>query len=101
MFQLINLLRSTSKTIVITQNIRSFTSLYQNSGKVIFNTNSNFNTTIITRRLKTNKLLRDKVKDETKPQKVKLKSSDLRRLLALAKSEKWKIVGKTYFLFHK
>lgn len=100
MIQFLNLMRTTTKCVLIAHNIRSFASLHQNSRTVIRNTNFNFNT-IITRRIKTNRILREKVKSEAKPPKVKLKSSDLKRLLALAKSEKWKIAGENLLISQK
>lgn len=94
MIHLISLMRTTTSRVLITHSIRPITSLQQTSRKVILDTNSNINA-IITRRFRTSRILREKIiKDEAnKPPKVKLKSSDLKRLLSLAKSEKWKIAG--------
>lgn len=94
MIHLISLMRTTTSRVLITHSIRPITSLQQTSRKVILDTNSNVNA-IITRRFRTSRILREKIiKDEAnKPPKVKLRSSDLKRLLSLAKSEKWKIAG--------
>lgn len=48
---------------------------------------------LILKRFKSNSSLSNKAADEAKVQKVELKVSDLRRLLSLAKTEKWKISG--------
>lgn len=101
----ISLLRSPSSTRQLCQNIRSFSLIHQNSANVIPRRNgANF----LSKRFKSDNPLSNKPIEEVKVTKVKLKVSDLRRLLSLAKKEKWKISGKTQELslksfieFHK
>lgn len=91
MFYYLNLLRSTSSTRHLCKNIRSFSFIHQNSVNVISKRNGNFN--FFSKRLKSNNSPTNKAGQEVKAQTVKLKVSDLRRLLSLAKQEKWKITG--------
>lgn len=87
----LNLLRSPSHVRQMCRGFRSFSLIHQNSVNVISRRNG---TNFISKRFKTNDSLANKAAEEAKPQKVKLNVSDLRRLLSLAKAEKWKIGGK-------
>jgi hypothetical protein len=93
MFYYLNLLRSPSSTRLLCRNVRSFSFIHQNSVNVISKKNgTNFN--FLNKRLKSNNSTSNKAGEEVKAQKVKLKASDLKRLLSLAKQEKWKITGR-------
>lgn len=86
-----NLLRSSSSTRQMCRNIRSFSFIHLNSANVIPKRNG---TNLFIKRFKTTDSIPNKAAGEVKAQKVKLKASDLMRLLSLAKKEKWKISGK-------
>jgi hypothetical protein len=79
-------------TIHIARNVRSFNSLHQSQLKLVFKETNNF---VIKKRAfrLNNQHLSNKGADNVKASKVKFKSSDLRRLLSLAKKEKWAIAG--------
>lgn len=86
----LSLLKIAPTTRQLHRSFRSLSLIHQNSSNVISRKGS---ANLILRRFKSNSSTSTKAADETKVQKVKLKVSDLRRLLSLAKSEKWKISG--------
>lgn len=88
MITYLSLFRCYPNTVQVLRNVRQFNSLHQNlvlkdSSKVL-----------IRRRFHLNKFLFNKV-ENVKAAKMdgKMKSSDLKRLLSLAKREKWSIAG--------
>lgn len=87
----VNLLRCSSSTRQICRSFKSFSFIHQNSANVISKRNG---TNLLIKRFKTTDSIPNKAAGEVKAQKVKLKASDLMRLLSLAKTEKWKISGK-------
>lgn len=91
MFNHLNLLRCSPTTKHLCRNVRSFSFIHQNSANVI--SKKNGTALKFFSRLKSNNSATKKAGEEVKAQKVKLKISDLRRLLSLAKQEKWKITG--------
>lgn len=86
----LNLLKIGPSTRQLHRNFRFFSLIHQNNANAISRKNSS---NLILKRFKSNSSLSNKAADEAKVQKVKLKVSDLRRLLSLAKTEKWKISG--------
>lgn len=86
----LNLLKIGPSTRQLHRNFRLFSFIHQNSANVISRKKSS---NLILKRFKSNSSLSNKAADEAKVQKVELKVSDLRRLLSLAKTEKWKISG--------
>lgn len=90
MFYYLNLVRCSKGTRQLCHNVRYFSFIHQNNIKI--NGVNSF------KRLKSSSSLNaSKAGDVVKPLKVKLKTSDLRRLLSLAKQEKWKIGGELKF----
>ena len=83
----LNLLKTSSHVRPFFRTTRSFSFSHQNSTNVISRKN------FFGKRFKSNDSIQNKAGEEVKVQKVKLKASDLRRLLSLAKTEKWKITG--------
>ena len=91
MFYYLNLVRCSKGTKQLCHNARYFSFIHQNSVKRNGILNS-------FKRLKSSNLQNLSTAGEVvKPLKVKLKTSDLRRLLSLAKQEKWKIGGEWKF----
>lgn len=88
----LNLLRSPSSTRQLCRGIKSFSVIHQNSLNTISRRNG---ANLFGRRFTSSESLTGKAANEVKTQKVKLKVSDLRRLLSLARKEKWKISGET------
>lgn len=87
----INLLRGSTNTRHLCRNNRLFSLIDQNSSNVISRKNG---TSLILKRFKSNDSVNNKTAEAAKAQKVNIRVSDLRRLLSLAKKEKWKITGK-------
>lgn len=87
----LNLLRPLANTRQAFRCNRSFITFHQcNRSSAVSRKNE---TNFFIKRLKSNDSLQNKPVEEVKVQKVKLKVSDLKRLLSLAKTEKWKIGG--------
>lgn len=88
MITYLTLFRCNPKTVQVLRNVRTFNSLHQN---LIL---KEPNKVLIKRRFHLNKFLFNKV-ENVKAAKMdgKMKSSDLKRLLSLAKREKWSIAG--------
>lgn len=87
----LNLLRSSPHTRLLCRSVRSFSLIHQRSANLVSRRNG---TNLFTKRFKSNDSISTKAAGEALTQKAKLKVSDLRRLLSLAKREKWKITGK-------
>lgn len=85
------MLRPSANTRQAFRNIRSFSFIHQSGPSNVLSRRNGTN--FFNKRLKSNDSLLNKAGEEVKVQKVKLKVSDLRRLLSLAKTEKLKICG--------
>lgn len=88
MINYIALFKCYPNTVQVLRNVRTFHSLHQN---LVLKESSK---TLIKRRFHLNKFLFNKV-ENVKATKMdrKVNSSDLKRLLSLAKREKWSIAG--------
>lgn len=100
MFNYLKLFKCNCNSSHLFKNIKNFNSLQQKSFNVQIRTNNfqiykcNKNTlNVKIKRFNTNDTKANVIVNEAKVQKVKLKATDLRRLLSLAKSEKWSIAG--------
>lgn len=85
-----NLFKIPTSSLQLQRGIRSFSFIHQNSANVLSKRKS---TNFLFKRLKSNDSATSKTADGAKVEKVKLRASDLKRLLSLAKTEKWKITG--------
>lgn len=94
-----NLLRPSANTRQAFRIIRPFSFIHQSGRQNVLSRRNGTN--LFSKRLKSNDSLQNKVGEEVKAQKVKLKVSDLRRLLSLAKAEKLKICGNRFSTFPK
>lgn len=94
MISYLTLFKCYPSTIQACRNVRHFNSLRQNQLKLVFK-ESNFNIVIKRRFTLNNNLMSKKaiIADNAMTSKVKLRKSDLQRLLSLAKAEKWSIIG--------
>lgn len=100
MFNYLKLFKCNSNSSHLYKSIKNFNSIQQKSFNVQIRTNNfqiskcNKNTlNVKIKRFNTNDTKANVIVNEVKVQKVKLKASDLKRLLSLAKSEKWSIAG--------
>jgi hypothetical protein len=89
MFYYLNLLRYSSGTRHLCRNLRPFSFTHPNSANVISKKNGT-NLNFLNKRLKSSN---SKGSEDVKAQRIKLRASDIKRLLSLAKQEKWKITG--------
>jgi hypothetical protein len=87
----LNLLKSSAGARHLSRNVRTFSFIHHTSTNVVTRRNGiNF----FSKRFKATDAVPNTGAGAVKAVKVKLKVSDLRRLLSLAKNEKWKIAGK-------
>ncbi|CAO1415225.1 unnamed protein product [Diamesa tonsa] len=105
MFNYLKLFKCNCNSSHLFKSIKNFNSLQQKSFNVQIRTNNfqiskcNKNTlNVKIKRFNTNDTKANLIVNEAKVQKVKLKATDLKRLLSLAKSEKWSIAGAIGFL---
>jgi hypothetical protein len=82
-------------TVHICRNVRNFNSLHQNQLKLVFKETNNFAIKKRSFRLNSQHLSN---KSGDGNVKMKFKRSDLKRLLSLAKPEKWAIAGEFFMI---
>lgn len=93
MINYLKIFRCYPNTVQLCRNIRTFNTLHHQGTRLIL---KDFNNSLINNRrqfrLNESKFTNNKIAPD-KSVKAKLKTSDIQRLLSLAKPEKWKIAG--------
>lgn len=98
MINYLTIFRCYPSTIQVCRSVRSFSSLHQSGTRVIlrdFGNSGHIN--LIKRRFHLTNFANNKNAAD-KAAKTKLRTSDIKRLLSLAKPEKWKIAGKKFIV---
>lgn len=94
MINYLTIFRCFPSTVQVCRNVRGFSSLHQSGTRVILKDFGNSGSTVIKRRFHLSNFSKNKnAPNADKAAKVKLRTSDLKRLFSLAKPEKWKIIG--------
>lgn len=89
MINYLTIFKCTPSAIRVSQSVRSFSSLHQCGSRVILRDSKN----VINRKFHLTNFSNNKNAADKAKAKAKLRTSDIKRLLSLAKPEKWKIAG--------
>lgn len=100
MINYLTIFRCYPSTIQVCRSARSFSSLHQSVPRVILRDFGNSGPKklnhVISRRFHLTNFRSNSKNAADKSEKVKLRTSDIKRLFSLAKPEKWKIAGKKF-----